>query len=128
MSSWITVCDLDDIEREGVRRFDHEGRTYAVFRSPDDEVFCTDGLCTHEAVHLADGLVMDYEVECPKHAGAFDYRTGAAKRLPPCINLRIYAARVQEGSVLVAIQDGLAVCRNPALPGAKPDITTSPQS
>ncbi|CAN7384305.1 MocE family 2Fe-2S type ferredoxin [Mesorhizobium sp. LjRoot246] len=103
MSSWITVCGLDDIEQEGARRFDHEGRTYAVFRSPVDEVFCTDGLCTHGAVHLADGLVMDYEVECPKHAGAFDYRTGAAKRLPPCVNLKTYPARVEAGAVLIAI-------------------------
>ncbi len=46
---------------------------------------------------------MDYEVECPKHAGAFDYRTGVAKRLPPCVNLRTYPARVEAGSVLVAI-------------------------
>lgn len=103
MTNWIRACGLDDIEQEGARRFDHEGRTYAVFRSPDDEVFCTDGLCTHEAVHIADGLVMDYEVECPKHAGAFDYRTGAATRPPPCINLRTYPARVEGGSVLVAM-------------------------
>ena len=103
MTSWIRACGLDDIEQEGARRFDHGGRTYAVFRSPDDEVFCTDGLCTHEAVHIADGLVMDYEVECPKHAGAFDYRTGAAKRLPPCINLRTYPAKVEAGEVLVEV-------------------------
>lgn len=101
MGNWISACQFDDIEQEGVRRFDHAGRTYAIYRSPDDEVFCTDGLCTHEAVHLADGLVMDHEVECPKHSGVFDYRTGAAKRLPACKNLAIHAARVEDGVVLV---------------------------
>ena len=105
MSSWIKACHLNDIEQEGARRFDHGGRTYAIFRSPGDEVFCTDGLCTHEAVHLADGLVMDYEVECPKHGGAFDYRTGAAKRLPPCVNLRSYPARLEGGAVLVDLPE-----------------------
>ena len=40
-------------------------RTFAVYRSPDGEFYCTDGLCTHESVHLADGFVMDYEIECP---------------------------------------------------------------
>ncbi|TPM34235.1 MocE family 2Fe-2S type ferredoxin [Mesorhizobium sp. B2-3-4] len=105
MSSWIRACGLDDIEQEGARRFDHGGRTYAIFRSPDDEVFCTDGLCTHEAVHLADGLVMDYEVECPKHAGAFDYRTGAAKRLPPCVNLGSYLARLDGDAVMVELPE-----------------------
>ncbi|TGT34514.1 Rieske family ferredoxin, partial [Mesorhizobium sp. M8A.F.Ca.ET.165.01.1.1] len=32
MSSWIKACGLDDIEQEGARRFDHAGRTYAIFR------------------------------------------------------------------------------------------------
>ena len=103
MGNWVEVGLLDDIEQEGVIRFDHGGKTYAVYRSPNDEVFCTDGLCTHEKVHLADGLVMDYEIECPKHQGAFDYRTGEALRLPPCLNLKVYPARVQDGRVSVSL-------------------------
>ncbi|MGO4335189.1 MocE family 2Fe-2S type ferredoxin [Labrys sp. KB_33_2] len=101
--NWISACHLDDIEQEGARRFDHAGRTYALYRSPADEVFCTDGLCTHEAIHLADGLVMDYEIECPKHSGIFDYRTGEAKRLPACKNLNVYVARIADGTVMVKL-------------------------
>ena len=103
MTGWISACKLDEIEQEGVTRFDYGGRTFAIYRSPVDEVFCTDGLCTHESVHLADGLVMDYEIECPKHAGAFDYRTGEPRRLPPCVNLRTYPAKVDAGQVLVEL-------------------------
>lgn len=102
--SWITACNLDEIEQEGAVRFDHGNRTYAVFRGPDDSVFCTAGLCTHEAVHIADGLVMDFEVECPKHAGAFDYRTGEAMRLPACVNLKTYPAEVVDGEVRVTLE------------------------
>jgi len=105
MTNWISACGLNDIEQEGARRFDHAGRTYALYRSPQDEVFCTDGLCTHEAVHLADGLVMDYEIECPKHSGMFDYRTGEAKRLPACRNLNTYAARIVGGTVQVHLPE-----------------------
>lgn len=103
MPNWIEVGLLETIEQEGVIRFDHGGMTYAVYRSPDDEVFCTDGLCTHEKIHLADGLVMDYEIECPKHQGVFDYRTGEALRLPACVNLRTYPARVEGGRVIIDI-------------------------
>ncbi len=101
--TWITACTLDDIEQEGAIRFDHAGRTYAIFRAPDDSVYCTAGLCTHEAIHLADGLVMDYEVECPKHSGAFDSRTGEALRLPACANLRTYPVQVSDGQIRVAL-------------------------
>ena len=103
MTNWVNACQLDEIEQEGVIRFDHNGKTYAIYRSPQDEVFCTAGLCTHEKVHLADGLVMDYEIECPKHSGAFDYRSGEAIRLPPCIDLKTYPAKVENGTVMIAI-------------------------
>ena len=103
MSDWIDACGLDDIEEEGVRRFDHAGRSYAIYRMAGDEVFCSDGHCTHEAVHLSDGLLMDYEIECPKHSGVFDVRTGEAKRLPACVNLRTYEARAEAGRIKVRL-------------------------
>ena len=43
MAKWIDACATDDIEEEDVIRFDHDGRTFAIYRSPDDAFFCTDG-------------------------------------------------------------------------------------
>ncbi len=103
MTDWIDACDAEDIDAEDVIRFDHGGRTYAIYRSPTDDYFCTDGLCTHEGVHLADGLVMDHLIECPKHNGQFDYRTGAAMRAPVCVNLRTYPVKVEGGRVLIGV-------------------------
>jgi 3-phenylpropionate/trans-cinnamate dioxygenase ferredoxin subunit len=103
MTDWIDAFAIDEIEQDDVRRFDHGGRTFAVYRTVDDEVFCTDGLCTHESVHLADGLLMDFEIECPKHNGVFDIRTGEAIRLPACVNLKTYEARVEGGRVKVRV-------------------------
>jgi len=103
MPQWIDVCALGDIDAEDVLRFDHEGNTYAVYRSPDDEYFATDGLCTHEKVHLAGGLVMDDIIECPKHNGRFNYKTGAAKGAPVCVDLKTYRAKVQGTRVLIEI-------------------------
>lgn len=101
MSQWIEACGADDIAPEDVMRFDHAGKTYAIYRSPDDKYYATDGLCTHEKIHLADGLVMDNIIECPKHNGRFDYRTGEAKGAPVCVNLRTYSVKVEGGRVLV---------------------------
>ncbi len=103
MTNWIQACAADDIAAEDVRRFDHGGRTFAVYRSPDDQFYCTDGLCTHEKVHLADGLVMDNTIECPKHNGRFDYTTGAAKGAPVCVALKTYPAKVEGGMVFIDI-------------------------
>ncbi|MGO4915050.1 MocE family 2Fe-2S type ferredoxin [Pseudogemmobacter sp. W21_MBD1_M6] len=103
MTNWIEACATDDIDEEDVIRFDHGGRTYAIYRSPENGFFCTDGLCTHENVHLADGLVMDYVIECPKHNGQFDYRSGEAKRAPVCVNLGTYPTRVDGDRVLIQV-------------------------
>ncbi len=103
MTNWIDACATDDIDEEDVIRFDHGGKTYAVYHSPDGEFFATDGLCTHEQVHLSGGLVMDYVIECPKHNGQFDYRTGEAKRAPVCVNLKTYAVKVEGGRVLIQV-------------------------
>jgi 3-phenylpropionate/trans-cinnamate dioxygenase ferredoxin component len=103
LSNWIEVCGVDDIAQEDVMRFDQGARTFAIYRSTDDKFYATDGLCTHEKVHLADGLVMDEIIECPKHNGRFDYRTGAAKGAPVCVNLKTYPVKVEFGKVLMDI-------------------------
>lgn len=103
MTDWIDACGADDIEEEDVIRFDHDGRTFAIYRSPDNQYFCSDGLCTHEQVHLAEGLVMDHTIECPKHNGQFDYRSGKALRAPVCVNLVVYPVKVEGGRVLIEI-------------------------
>jgi 3-phenylpropionate/trans-cinnamate dioxygenase ferredoxin component len=103
LSDWIDACAMDDIDAEDVIRFDHAGRTFALYRSPDDAFFATDGLCTHEKVHLADGLVMDDIIECPKHNGRFNYKTGEAKGAPVCINLKTYPVKAENGRVLIKV-------------------------
>ena len=103
MPDWTDACAIDDIDEEDVMRLDRGGRTFAIYRGPDGAFFCTDGLCTHEQVHLADGLVMGNLIECPKHNGQFDYRTGAAKRIPVCVDLVTYPARISGDRVEVLI-------------------------
>ncbi|MEW9614429.1 MocE family 2Fe-2S type ferredoxin [Shinella sp. S4-D37] len=101
--TWIEVCAADEIDEEDVIRFDHAGRTFAIYRSPEDTYHATDGLCTHEKIHLADGLVMDHIIECPKHNGRFDYKTGEAKGAPVCIDLRTYPVKVEGGTVFIGL-------------------------
>lgn len=103
LEQWIEVCDIEQIEPEDVLRFDYQGFTYAIYRSPTDQYFATDGLCTHERVHLAGGLVIDHIVECPKHNGRFDYRTGQALSAPVCVDLRTYPVKVVGTKVMMKL-------------------------
>jgi hypothetical protein len=55
---WIDACATDRHRQEDLIRWDHAGKTFAIYHSPDGRFFATAGLCTHENVHLCDGLVM----------------------------------------------------------------------
>lgn len=100
---WIKTCNVDDIEPEDVMRFDHGELTFAIYRSTDGKFFATDGLCTHQNVHLAGGFVMDNLIECPKHNGRFDFTTGQAKGAPVCVNLKTYPTKVEGGAVFIQL-------------------------
>ena len=103
MANWIEACATDDVDEEDVIPFAHDGHQYAIYRSPDDKYYATDGVCTHEHTLLADGLVMGDIIECPKHNGRFDYRTGEGKSPPICVNLTTYPVKVDNGVVSIDI-------------------------
>jgi 3-phenylpropionate/trans-cinnamate dioxygenase ferredoxin component len=102
MPQWTAVCPVDEIDDEDVRRFDHAGCSFAVYRV-GEKVYATDGLCTHEQVHLCDGLVMDHVIECPKHNGRFDIRDGRALSAPACVNLNTYPAKLDGGRIWIKV-------------------------
>jgi 3-phenylpropionate/trans-cinnamate dioxygenase ferredoxin subunit len=100
---WIDACAADDIDREEVIRFDHGGRSFAIYRTGDDRYFATDGLCTHEYALLSDGLVTGTIIECPLHGGSFDFTTGEAKTPPVCEDLQTYPVKVEGGRVYLGL-------------------------
>jgi nitrite reductase/ring-hydroxylating ferredoxin subunit len=83
-----------------VRRVELEDRTYALYRLAEDEFALTDGLCTHAQTHLAEDHLEGGIIECPKHNGRFDVRTGEAVRRPPRLPLCTYAVEVNDGRVI----------------------------
>lgn len=101
--SWVEACGVSDVEVEDVIGFEWRGHSFAIYRSPTDTFHATDGTCTHEHAELADGLVMGDTIECPKHNGRFNYKTGEAKRAPVCVNLRTYPVKIVGDKVLVNI-------------------------
>lgn len=103
MSEWIDACSVDDIEPEDVIAFEHEGVDYALYRSPSDEYFATSGVCTHQFQLLCEGFVMGDVIECPKHNGRFNYRTGAALGAPVLEPLRTFATRIDGNRLMIDI-------------------------
>jgi MocE subfamily Rieske [2Fe-2S] domain protein len=100
---WIEVCADEQLRRADVIRFDHARKTYAVYRDEDGVLFATDGLCTHGNTHLADGLVKDGTIECPKHNGRFNLVDGSPGRAPICRALATYPVAAREGRIWIDV-------------------------
>lgn len=99
---WKVVAQVGEIDEEDVMQFDYGDRTFAVYNT-EQGYFATDGLCTHEDQHLADGLVIDDVIECPLHQGRFHIPTGKAMSAPVCIDLKTYPVQVADGKIHIRI-------------------------
>ena len=87
-----------------VARIDHGGSTYALYCLAEDDFALTDGLCTHAGTHLADGRLEGCIIECPKHNGRFDVRTGEPKRRPATVPLQSYSVKVVDGRIIADLR------------------------
>ena len=100
--NWLFVKETDNIEVEDIIRFDHNNKTFCIYRL-EDGYYATDGICSHESVHLEEGLVMDNEIECPMHQGIFDIKTGKALSPPACEDLKTYPVKIENSKIFINI-------------------------
>ena len=94
------LCAASDLTPGSARQIHVEDHLYALFRLKDGSLVCSDGLCTHGHAYLAEGVLLDCLVECPKHNGRFDLRTGQALRKPATKPLAIYPTEIRNGRVV----------------------------
>ena len=87
MADWVRACAVDDIDDQDLVRWDHEGRTYAIYRTFDG-FYCTDGICTHRDEPLEAGILMGHVIECPLHQAGSTSARGPCSRLHPASDSR----------------------------------------
>lgn len=98
---WICVGAAAELRASDVRRFDHGKKTFALIRDAAGRLQATDGICTHGNTHLAEGLVKDGVIECPKHNGRFRLEDGAPARAPICRGLATYPLEDRGGQLFL---------------------------
>jgi MocE subfamily Rieske [2Fe-2S] domain protein len=106
VNGWVEICASGFLRREEIIRFDHEGKSYALYRTADGNLYATDGYCTHGNAHLVDGFLTGTLVECAKHNGRFDVTDGSPRRPPPCVPLKTYQAGEHDGKLFLHLDSG----------------------
>ncbi len=96
---WADLGSVDGFSEGSVGRVDVAESTYALYVVAG-QFYATDGICTHSRrVHLGDGLIIDGQIECPKHNGRFDIASGEPTRAPVCEALSTHEVRIENGRV-----------------------------
>ena len=93
MAKWVRVCNKDDFSRSFL--FKHKRKEYAIFKM-EDGVYCLDNVCSHEYSPLAEGMILDGDVYCPKHGSRFEIRTGAVKDYPATRPVKTFETMVDD--------------------------------
>lgn len=101
-AAWHDVMAIDGVAPDSTQRVACDGRELFVYRAPAgdaDEWRIYDSRCPHQVTNIPHLALQGTTLTCPKHAWAFDIRSGActAKGDSP---LRRWPARVADGRLL----------------------------
>lgn len=100
---FVTVARAGEIAVGGVKITRLDDTMVAVFRL-DDGYWAIEDVCTHDGGPVAEGTLDGGIIECPRHGGRFDVRTGAAKAFPATTPVPTYAVRVVGDEIQVSLE------------------------
>ena len=101
-SKWVDVGGANELSESEPLAVYVEGFAIAVVRC-GSEVYAVQDLCTHDGETLGNAQVEDCQIVCPRHGAHFCLRSGEALTPPAYEPLQTFAARIDEGRVLVQL-------------------------
>jgi nitrite reductase/ring-hydroxylating ferredoxin subunit len=69
----------------------------------DGKIYAVANVCTHDDGPLGEGVLLDHQIECPRHGARFDVRTGEVRSLPAVIPIPTYEVRIEGDDILVNV-------------------------
>jgi 3-phenylpropionate/trans-cinnamate dioxygenase ferredoxin component len=102
VADFMTIARVGDLKDGQVRTLTVDGHHVALC-NVEGTYFATQDLCTHDGGPLGEGELIDHEIECPRHGGRFDVRSGEVTALPPMFPIKTFPVRVQDDEIQVAL-------------------------
>ncbi len=101
-ATYRTVAKVSDIE-PGELMYIEVGDEFICLINMDGEIHAINDTCTHEEASLSDGTIIDGEIECPLHGGAFDIRTGEPTAFPVVVAIEKYDVRIEGDEIQIKV-------------------------
>ena len=104
MTLFVRVANGEDLQPGQRLWHEFEDDTVVVF-NVDGEYYCIADVCSHDGGPLEDGELIKCEIECPRHGGRFDLRTGKPTAMPAVEAIPSYQVKVEDGGIYVESPD-----------------------
>jgi 3-phenylpropionate/trans-cinnamate dioxygenase ferredoxin subunit len=102
MSPFVKVATRAELPTGGRKLVEVDGRAIAVF-NVDGTYHAIDDVCTHDGGPLAEGDLVGYEIQCPRHGARFDIRSGRPLCMPAIEPVTVHEVEVRGDEVYVAL-------------------------
>lgn len=101
---WVDVGNAADLADGQSLSVEVDGNPIVVARCGKD-VYAVDDRCTHDGEALDGAEIESCQIICPRHGARFCLRTGEALTPPAYEPLRTYAAREENGRLVIEQSD-----------------------
>ncbi len=103
MPNFVTIAKTTDVKPGQMKAFPVDGKRVLI-ANVEGTFFATQDLCTHDNGTLADGELIGEEIECPRHGGRFNAKTGEVRALPPMFPIKTFPIKVESDEIKVAME------------------------
>jgi 3-phenylpropionate/trans-cinnamate dioxygenase ferredoxin subunit len=104
MSTFVKVATRGELPDGGKKVLDIAGRAVALIHV-NGKFHAIDDVCTHDGGPLAEGELIDGEIQCPRHGARFDLNTGRPLCMPAIEPVTVHTVDVRGDDIYVAVQD-----------------------
>ncbi len=101
---WVDVGSAADVSEATPLSVEVDGNALVVVRCGND-LYAVEDRCTHDGEPLEGAEVESCQIICPRHGARFCLRTGEALTPPDYEPLHTYAAREENGRLLLEQPD-----------------------
>jgi 3-phenylpropionate/trans-cinnamate dioxygenase ferredoxin subunit len=99
----VKVCSEEEISDGEIRAFDLNGARIILARK-GDQVYALEDTCSHDGAELSDGDLVDGQIQCARHGGRFDLKTGEPTQMPVVVGINSYKVEIRDGDVYVSLE------------------------
>ncbi len=104
VSEFIRVCREDELTEGKIKVVEIEGEP-VILAKEDGKIYAFEGYCSHDGGEFEadDKLCCEGQIECPRHGGRFNIKTGEATRMPAVAPIETFEVKVENGDVFISL-------------------------